>query len=295
MWVEYTEKIYHLHDPHGLFEFIFCFYGIIRSMRAICDKISSDFSQIRTSLQCLSLQMPSLSNQQSVPGGSEGRDGSSRQGSSRRRTAPLNFPALDSASLALIKAKGYDLELGLRQWSLPRNIAQAEKDGQNVALKLVRTKEHDILWDLQRPKAYDNNHVVKLIDIIGTSNYIIIIMPWLLLLGDSLFGPNANPTLKSSLIAQFLCGVRFLHTNGFAHLDLKPGNILVQHLDGSQEPHLSIIDFGVSVRVKDEDTTITGFCRTRNWTAPEVGTEDGPAMTYSPIWADLWSCGRILE
>lgn len=296
MFVGYTEKQFNLSVPRELFDFIFCLYGLIHSMRALCDPFSSNFSQIRTSLQELSQHMPPYPKQQSGPGGSKGRDvGSSRQGSSQRgRGTPRSFPALSSASLAMIKANGYNLYIELGWRSLPKNIAHAEKDGEEVALKLVSSKERDILRDLQGPDSY-NNHVVTLIDIIDTPNDIIIVMPWLLPLGNCFSGPNANPSVKSSLIAQFLHGVYFLHRNGIAHLDLKPGNILVGHLDGSLVPHLSIIDFGVSVRVQDDDTTVTGFRGTRYWTAPEVGTEDGPKMTYRAIRADLWSCGRILE
>jgi serine/threonine protein kinase len=137
--------------------------------------------------------------------------------------------------------------------------------------------------------------VVKLIDVIGaTDKLVIIVMRWLSLLGNHFSGLNASPIVKSSLVAQFLAGIQFIHNHGFAHLDLKPGNILLNHVDGLA-PWLSIIDFGISVCVQDENTTVTGFCGTPYWTAPEVGTEHGPKMTYSAIWADLWSCGRMLE
>ena len=217
-------------------------------------------------------------------------------GSSQRQQRPArSFPALDEASLALIKANGYDLSPDLKQRSWPRNIAKAQKDGRDFALKLVGRKERDFLKILQSHESYEN-HVVKLIDVIhGNDDIIIVVMPWLSALGNRFSGPNASPSVKSSLITQFLWGVRFLHEHGIAHLDLKPGNVLVKYLDGSPVPHLSIIDFGVSVRVQDQETTVTGFRGTPYWTAPEVGAENGPDMTYSAIRADRWSCGRMLD
>jgi serine/threonine protein kinase len=40
---------------------------------------------------------------------------------------------------------------------------------------------------------------------------------------------------------------------------------------------------------------IDRWCGTTGWMAPEIGHEDGPVCLYSPIRADLWSCGRMLE
>ena len=51
----------------------------------------------------------------------------------------------------------------------------------------------------------------------------------------------------------------------------------------------------MSTCVDNEETTITGFRGTPSWTALEVGSPNGIAMTYSAIWADWWSCGRMLQ
>ena len=287
MFVEYTAVTFDLGDPHQLFEFIFRCYGWLHSLKDLRSQLSHDFSQIRTSLQTLSGRMPCY--RPARKSGFDKSTGRSRGANSSRGHVKI-FPALGAGSLALIKEKGYSLSPEhKRLW--PRNIAKAEKDGHKVALKLVGPHERDILRNLQRR----DNYVVKLIDVIGlTDKSVIIVMPWLSPLGNHFSGPNASPILKSSLVAQFLAGVRFLHKHGFAHLDLKPSNILLDPVDGLV-PRLSIIDFGISVRVRDEETTVTGFRGTPSWTAPEVGTENGPKMTYSAIRADRWSCGRMLE
>ncbi|KAI9456023.1 kinase-like domain-containing protein [Lactarius psammicola] len=98
-----------------------------------------------------------------------------------------------------------------------------------------------------------------------------------------------------SLQNQLLEGVWFLHEHGIAHLDLKPGNILVGYTDAlSFLPRLSIIDFGISIRVEGEETLVKGYRGTPGWSAPEVGTEYGTPKEYSAIRADLWSCGQLL-
>ena len=257
-------------------------------MIALRNQLSQDFYQIKTSLQELTSKMPVRPTQRTR----SGFDGASRnEGSSQPRAPARSFPTLDKAALALIISKGYTLSPEPKQWSWRRNIAKAEIGGRKVAMKLVGPKERDTLRDLQRHDSFEN-HVVRMIDVIGiTDDVIVIVMPWLSPLGHDL---SANPSVKSSLATQFLRGVCFLHSHGFAHLDLKPGNVLIEYVDGLV-PHVSIIDFGVSVRVQDEETEVTGFRGTPGWTAPEVGREDGHEITYSAIRADRWSCGRMLE
>ena len=88
-----------------------------------------------------------------------------------------------------------------------------------------------------------------------------------------------------SIMGQLVDGVSFIHRYGIAHLDLKPHNILV---DGHGP--MWIINFGVSEQVKSIDDLHTGFLGTPGYTAPEVGEK-----YYSPIWADLWSCGNVIQ
>ncbi|KAH9030029.1 kinase-like domain-containing protein, partial [Lactarius pseudohatsudake] len=93
---------------------------------------------------------------------------------------------------------------------------------------------------------------------------------------------------------QFLEGVWFLHEHGIAHLNLKPANVLLSYADSSPLPQISIIDFGISIRVKSEETMVEGYRGTPFWSTPEVRTECEPKKKYSTILADRWSCGRVL-
>ena len=91
-----------------------------------------------------------------------------------------------------------------------------------------------------------------------------------------------------SLARQFLEGVRFMHHNLVAHLDLKPDNIVI-----GANTQLRIIDFSVSVRVPLLESRIKGYQGTKGWVAPEV--ERNPDVGYQPILADLWSAGQVIQ
>jgi len=82
-----------------------------------------------------------------------------------------------------------------------------------------------------------------------------------------------------SLTRQFLEGVRFMHHNLVAHLDLKPDNIVI-----GANTQLFIIDFSVSVRVPLLESWIKGIQGTKGWVAPQV--ERNPDAGYQPILSD---------
>jgi serine/threonine protein kinase len=86
---------------------------------------------------------------------------------------------------------------------------------------------------------------------------------------------------------QLVEGVAFLHRHDIAHLDIKPQNIV------ALRNRLFIIDFDISVSVDGPDALIDRWCGTPNWMAPEIHHQ--PTCLYSPIRADLWSCGRVLQ
>jgi len=192
----------------------------------------------------------------------------------------------------LLTTKGYQFSVE-GDWRLKQKaIQKATRGGLAVALKVLRgsTDELDILSYLHDCGA-DKNHVISLLDtIIAPDNVVIIVMPWLSPLDDFLV--DGCPDVVGSLQTQFLEGVCFLHKHGIAHLDLKPANVLVGR---SSLLQLSIIDFGLSIRVEGEWTLVEGYQGTRSWTAPEVGTEDRPGFKYSAILADRWACGKVLQ
>jgi hypothetical protein len=84
-------------------------------------------------------------------------------------------------------------------------------------------------------------------------------------------------------------GLAYLHEHKITHRDVKPGNLVHDH-----DFVLKIIDFDIAIEVQNENAEINGYCGTKGWTAPEIGTKDRPTAMYSPIKADRWSCGRVI-
>jgi serine/threonine protein kinase len=164
-------------------------------------------------------------------------------------------------------------------------------DGSRVVLKLVDSDTHEleILKYLNELKQAAN-HTIQLHGVVDVTVATVIALPWRLPLSMH-FNSFSPPKSAALFPEQFLEGVAFLHAHKVAHLDLKPGNVVIEQ----HSRRLIIIDFDLSVFVEDEHTTAKGFCGTPPWVAPEVGTRDGPEMTYSPILADRWACGRMMR
>ncbi|KZT10539.1 kinase-like protein, partial [Laetiporus sulphureus 93-53] len=83
-------------------------------------------------------------------------------------------------------------------------------------------------------------------------------------------------------------GVTFLHDHSIAHLDIKPGNMVL-----TDEFCLQIIDLDVAVEVSRDSPVCTDYVGTFPWMAPEIEQEDNrPARPYDPFLADRYSCGQ---
>jgi p38 MAP kinase len=76
--------------------------------------------------------------------------------------------------------------------------------------------------------------------------------------------------------------LKYIHSAGVIHRDLKPGNILV-----NETCDLKICDFGLA---RDEESHMTGYVTTRYYRAPEVMLN---WQKYSRAM-DIWSAGCIL-
>ncbi|RLZ02747.1 serine/threonine protein kinase, partial [Kocuria tytonicola] len=63
--------------------------------------------------------------------------------------------------------------------------------------------------------------------------------------------------LAEELVCQLLEALRFVHTRGWVHRDVKPANVLLEPT-GSQLPVARLADFGIAVRLHDARLTHTG-------------------------------------
>jgi serine/threonine protein kinase len=163
--------------------------------------------------------------------------------------------------------------------------------GTAVVVKLLRPGSNEllILQHLHSIKSPDN-HTIPLLTTfefdVDVGTFILLPEATPLVLGFT-FGKFCNNVVDFS--RQLIEGIAFLHRHNIAHMDIKPSNIVVL------QSRLFIIDFDISVRVDGPDALVDRWCGTPEWMAPEIGHEDGPKSLYSPIRADLWSCGLVLQ
>ncbi|KAI9687134.1 MAG: hypothetical protein M1822_002545 [Bathelium mastoideum] len=94
---------------------------------------------------------------------------------------------------------------------------------------------------------------------------------------------------------QILEGLYFMHKNGFAHRDIKPGNILIKSRPPEEKWWVKLADFGISKRAEDGNgpSTIKG---TRGFMAPELqgfgDTSQGDGLIDFQA-ADMWALGEV--
>ena len=98
---------------------------------------------------------------------------------------------------------------------------------------------------------------------------------------------------KLHIMQQIAEGLSFLHDNGIAHRDIKPGNILVTEGDGLTSPHIVISDFNLS-KYLDPDNITSGMSTnagTYIFKAPEFFKEDCSGNIRYHRNVDTFACG----
>ncbi|KAI0338505.1 kinase-like protein [Trametopsis cervina] len=176
---------------------------------------------------------------------------------------------------------------------LPDHVMEATgPNHQKLIVKLVRksSNERAFLEELSKQKS-PLNHIVPLLATFPSRLGTLLIVER----GNSLqvfAGGKADVNTAERWSRELIEAVAFLHQQNIAHLDIKPGNIICT-LRGHK---LLLIDFDIAMRCKSADETIKKSCGTVGWSAPEIVIEDGkPLQAFSPIRADLWSTGKVLQ
>ena len=166
-----------------------------------------------------------------------------------------------------------------------KTLCAKSPDGGYVILKLTDKHEVEVLQRLHDNKTTKQTRIIPLLDVIDGRLMVLPLQSPLLLFLEL----NASDDDVEVLAVQFLEGVAYMHSLGVAHLDLKPGNIVVERDPESEKVDLAIIDFDHSA-FADAEPTISGSSGTPGWCAPEVSA----GKSYNPLLADRWSCGRVL-
>jgi serine/threonine protein kinase len=110
-----------------------------------------------------------------------------------------------------------------------------------------------------------------------------------------------EPGLLTHLLAQTCDALEAAHSAGVVHRDLKPDNLFVMRREGSQQPSLKVLDFGVAKARAPVDqprlTAVGMVLGTPAYMAPEQWTGqpvDGRADIYAlGVTAYLMATGRL--
>jgi len=147
-------------------------------------------------------------------------------------------------------------------------------------LKIMRLLQHDNIIQIDKillPKAREDFEDVYLCMPILEADLASIIKS----------SQQLSEDLIKFLIYQILRGLKYIHSAGILHRDIKPRNLLV-----NSECDLKICDFGISktMHCKYESKDMTDYVGTRWYRAPELFFESND---YGPH-IDVWSVGCIL-
>ena len=143
-----------------------------------------------------------------------------------------------------------------------------------------------------RIRKMDNPHIVKVHDLFeenGTAYYVMDYID-----GESLaerIKKTGNPFTEAevrSILSQILEALKEVHQNEIWHLDLKPGNIMVD-----KQGNAYLIDFGASkqIRANGSMTTSTALCYTPGYAPNE---QIGQMYDRFGPWTDIYALGATV-
>ncbi|OBA27946.1 kinase-like protein [Hanseniaspora valbyensis NRRL Y-1626] len=188
----------------------------------------------------------------------------------------------------------------------------------NNKLRLIK-RELEILAKLKHVCRNKNDHhlenVLQLQDYFMTSNHICIITEMCLDIDlYDLITDKKHPVETDQYVFVLLDAIKFLHSNGILHRDIKAENVLLRNMNALNNENddlmdgspvlitchsIVIADFGLATRVSDKDS-LTEFVGTLSYIAPEVLLcnpkklvgKDKKAKPYG-FKIDIWSLGVL--
>lgn len=135
-----------------------------------------------------------------------------------------------------------------------------------------------------------SEHIVPVYDLFDENNTVYYVMEYVE--GESLAdrmsrrGHPFSIDEVQGIFIQIVDALTEIHAQKILHLDIKPGNIMID-----KENIIKLIDFGASKQLTSEETALTGFYFTRGYAPSE---QTGMLFNKFGPWTDLYAVGATM-
>lgn len=211
----------------------------------------------------------------------------------------LNPPAVVTKGFRVKKKIGAG---GFSQVHSAEKLGEPDPEKKRVAVKIMKYTDVDKGWqaagkmkdEMKISRKLDNENVVKVLEIVKTNNRCFIFMERAVGSLDEELKKYPNKRLPDKeakkYFKQAVNGVKYLHSKGVAHRDIKTDNFLI-----GKDGKLKLTDCGFATFIKDKITLKTKMsgtkCGSAGYWAPEV--IDGRSL-YNAYQSDMFSLGVVL-
>uniref|UniRef100_A0A3Q4B140 Protein kinase domain-containing protein n=1 Tax=Mola mola TaxID=94237 RepID=A0A3Q4B140_MOLML len=157
-----------------------------------------------------------------------------------------------------------------------------------VAAKLVNKKllrRDQVLQEIRLLQTLDHPNLVRLLDTYEIANSYVLVLEMAdqgRFLDYIVSWGNLTEEKAALYLREILEALRYLHNWGIAHLDLKPENIVVEHV--SSQPVIKLTDFGDAVQLSPTSSYFHPLLGSPEFSAPELVLGQ-PASLMSDIWS----------
>ena len=144
--------------------------------------------------------------------------------------------------------------------------------------------------EAKRIMSLHNEHIVPVYDLFDENDTAYYVMEYVE--GESLadkmneMGHPFSVEEVQNIFPQILDALIEIHSHQILHLDIKPGNIMID-----SNGLVKLIDFGASKQLTSEETALTGFYFTRGYAPSE---QTGMLFNKFGPWTDLYAVGATM-
>ncbi len=186
-------------------------------------------------------------------------------------------------------------QIGKGAYAVVREVVR-KTDNAKFAVKVYEKyrlmdpqRRRNVNREIQILQKLDHQNIVKLIETVDGTKQLCLVFE--LVRGGSLYshikskdGRRLDESEARRVFKQILAGIKYCHTKGVSHRDIKLENLLLD-----ERKNVKIIDFGFSTCAAP-NAKLHMFCGTPSYMAPEIVSKRD---YYGPP-ADIWALGVVL-